>query len=76
MPVSPEWVSIVAPFVSGAFGVGVAYGFIRSQITTLKERMDKADTHIDKQVGETRCQEYRALCRAEWKEDIRRVEGK
>ena len=76
MPVSPEWVSIIAPFVSGAFGVGVAYGLVRERLVALKERLDRADAHLEKQVGESRCQEYRALCRAEWKEDIKRVEEK
>ena len=76
MTVSPEWVSIVAPFASGAFGVGLGYGLIKAQIAALKERVERNERIIEKQVGESRCKEYRDTCREEWKEDIERIERK
>lgn len=77
MPINtPEWVGIVAPFASGAFGVGLAYGIIKSHINALWKQIDRIEHHGEKQVGEERCKEYRATCRSEWKEDIARIECK
>lgn len=73
---SPEWIGVVAPFVSGAFGVGMAYGLVKARIDALIERVARDEHQLEKQVGESRCKEYRDTCRNDWKEDIRRLEVK
>ena len=61
--ITPEWVSILAPFASGAFGVGLTYGIIRQRIFELERRVDKNEAKLDEQVGEDRCDKMRDDCK-------------
>ncbi len=63
MTLSPEWVSVIAPFVSGGLGVGIAWGVIRQKVIELDRRIGNAENKLDNQVGETRCDKMRTECK-------------
>ena len=67
---TPEWISIFAPFASGAFGVGVAWGIIRQRVNDIERRVIKNETKLDKQVGEDRCNRMRDDCKDDLKESM------
>lgn len=79
---TPEWINIIAPFASGAFGVGLAYGTLKGSIDTLKanveslkERVVKTEEKLDNQVGETRCDKMRRACQEDIRRDLDRKYG-
>uniref|UniRef100_A0A6H1ZQW0 Uncharacterized protein n=1 Tax=viral metagenome TaxID=1070528 RepID=A0A6H1ZQW0_9ZZZZ len=58
-----------APFLSGAFGVGVAWGIVRERLKSfdrsqkeLKERVIKNEGKLEKQVGVPICTTLRTEC--------------
>ena len=69
----PDLLGVAMPFVSGALGVGVAYGVLKSQINEHARRITKLELTVDMQVGEARCRIYRDDCRADLKEDIKEI---
>ena len=66
MEPTPEWIILIAPFASGAAGVGltagVAWGVMKQKYTDLERRVRKAEDRIESQVGEVRCDKMRAMC--------------
>jgi hypothetical protein len=69
--ITPEWVSIAAPFVSGAFGVGIAWGVMRQKIHEHDRRVQRIEDKLEIQVGSSRCDQMRAECRVNITEAIR-----
>ena len=63
----PEWVSILAPFASGAFGVGLAWGVLRQRLAEAERRIREAEDAIGGLKStvqtETRCNRLRDDCR-------------
>lgn len=60
---APEWLSIIAPFMSGAFGVGIAWGIIRQKFVEVDRRLTKMEKRIEDQVGDIRCTRMRDECK-------------
>jgi hypothetical protein len=64
---TPEWVILIAPFISGAAGVGltagVAWGVIKQKYIDLERRMGIAETKLETQVGQVRCDKMRDECK-------------
>lgn len=58
-----DWTAWIMSAVSGAGGIGLAYGTIRQIVKSNTNRIDKLDTKLNLQVGEPRCKEYRDDCR-------------
>jgi hypothetical protein len=46
-----DLIMLFAPFLSGAFGVGVTYGVMRSEIRHLKENLANAIRELDRRVA-------------------------
>jgi hypothetical protein len=67
---TPEWISMLAPFVSGAAGIGIAYGVMRQRLTDIGRIAMKNEQKLDKQVGEDRCYKMRAECKEEFKDHL------
>ncbi len=67
MTLSPEWVSVLAPFVSGGLGsglgIGIAWGIIRQKVIDLDRRVSIAERKLENQVGESRCDKMRTECK-------------
>lgn len=66
MTVTPEWIIIVAPFLSGAAGVGltagVAWGVIKAKVEEHERRMSFIESKMEHQVGLPRCDKMRDEC--------------
>jgi hypothetical protein len=62
MMATPDWISLVAPFISGAFGVGVTWGILAQKLKDLERRLLNAETEIKHQVVEDHCEKYRDKC--------------
>jgi hypothetical protein len=66
MEPTPEWIILIAPFASGAAGVGltagVAWGVMKQKYIDLERRVRKAEDRLESQVGEARCDKMRAVC--------------
>ena len=62
----PDWIAWAVPFVSGVGGVyvGLKVGITRleANYVTLSDQVEDAKAKIAKQVGEDRCDKYRAEC--------------
>lgn len=63
MTTTPEWISIIAPFASGAFGIGVGWGILRQKINEIDKRVNKTENRLEKQVGSDRCDVMRHECK-------------
>jgi len=63
MTPTPEWISMIAPFVSGAAGIGVAWGIIRQKVIETERRIGEVEKTIKIQVGEVRCNRMREGCK-------------
>lgn len=74
MSTTPEWISVVAPFVSGAFGIGLGWGIIRQQVHELNRRITKAEERLECQVGDLRCNQMREECKKGVADVITRIE--
>ena len=72
--ITPEWVSLVAPFVSGGIGaiVGnkIAVAVLRQQNIELERRLNVAEARLELQVGENRCDKMRAECKDNFKQAL------
>jgi hypothetical protein len=62
---SIDYASFIVPAISGAVGIGVAYGAMRTTMKEWKERQNKMDEKLEEQVGQLRCDRYREQCRNE-----------
>lgn len=63
---TPEWITLLAPFVSGAVGAGatagVAWGMLKQKYTDLERRMAIVEQQIQHQVGDSKCDKMRGDC--------------
>jgi len=71
-----------APFLSGAFGVGVAWGIIREKLKSfdksqkeLKERVVKNEGKLENQVGSPRCDRLRNECQDRISKQLIEIKG-
>lgn len=66
MTPTPEWIILIAPFASGAVGVGltagVAWGVMKQRYVDLERRVAISELRLEKQVGEMRCDRMREEC--------------
>jgi len=65
-----EWLSDLIPFLSGAAGIGIAYGAMKQALATEKEARLKIEDKLGCQVGEERCERIREQCRETMKETL------
>lgn len=74
----------VAPFISGAFGIGVGWGVMRERIKgvdkkhsqsygELKERVMKNENKLERQVGSPACNSLRAECRTRIEKQLEEI---
>ena len=56
------WISVIAPCLSGAFGVGMTYQLIRSSLKDHEKRITKAELKLEAQVGVPSCEKIREEC--------------
>lgn len=47
MTLSTEFISFVAPFLSGAAGVGFAYGALKTRLNGIDKRVEKNETRLE-----------------------------
>lgn len=64
----------LAPFLSGAFGVGVMWGYVRHKIPDLTRRLTIVETKLENQVGDPRCTRMRTECRQDIVVGMQRIE--
>lgn len=67
---TPEWIAIVAPFASGFFGVGMAWGIIRQHMNDIERRVIRNENKLESQVGEARCDKMRDDCQKDFKSEF------
>jgi len=61
---SPDnWIAYLIPFLSGAAGVGVAWGVGKSNMENHEKRINKLEHKLELQVGTNRCDAMREECR-------------
>ena len=63
MSTTPEWISIISPFLSGAIGIAAGWGITRQKVIDLERRMLRTEEKLDEQVGQLRCDRMREECR-------------
>ena len=65
---TPDWIVVLAPFASGAFGAGLTaglfWGIVKQKISDHDRRLNEAEKKLDHQVGEARCDKMREECRS------------
>lgn len=73
----PDWVVMVAPFLSGAVGVsltaGVAWGIIKQKYIDLERRMGLAERKLEQTVPDLRCDRMREECRSAMEESAENI---
>lgn len=57
-----DWAAWIMPAISGACGVGLAWGAIRQRVEINTRRIDKIESKLEMQVGDERCNEFRKEC--------------
>ena len=60
---TPDWITILIPFLSGAAGVGVAWGVSKTNMEEHDRRINKLEEKLELQVGVNRCDQMRDECR-------------
>lgn len=69
-----EIITYIAPFMSGAFGAGIVWGYVRTKIREFEKNQTRMELKLDQQVGDGRCTRMRQECRADVLGGIERVE--
>ena len=78
---SANWFLVwIAPFLSGAFGIGAGWGIIREKIKSLEgkqsliqDRVIKNEGKLEYQVGRPRCDSIRTECQLRLYEQIKEL---
>lgn len=68
-----EIAQVVAPFLSGALGIGLSYGALKNSIKNLKEQVLDNKVKLNTQVGEARCKMMRDECRQNLCYDLKEI---
>ena len=71
--VAPDWLAVIVPFLSGAFGVGVTYGMVRTTLKDHADRIIKLEGHLENKISREKFMDYRKECRDDFKEDIQGI---
>lgn len=74
-PEMVEVMNVIAPFLSGAFGVGMTYGILKTKIDALKEQVDNNVKKLDMQVGDLRCAQMRSECQKHICNDLKDIKS-
>ena len=69
----PGWIGDLVPFISGACGVGLAWGIIKQKVDTNSESIKEMREVLKCQVGEERCNHIREECKEAMKETLRDI---
>ena len=71
----PFWLTLITPFLSGAFGVGLTYGMLRAQIQDHDRRLAILEGCNPTHMTEARCGVRQTSCREGLKEDIGEIKS-
>lgn len=85
MTPTPDWVSMLAPFLSGAIGTGsgaaIVYYVLKARLDVeevkradLDRRVTKNEQKLDSQVGQSRCDKMHEECKKEFGKQFDDVE--
>ena len=70
-------INLLAPFASGAVGVGVslgvAWGILKTKVNELERRVEKSENILSHQVGQERCDKMRDECRFQWRDEFQKL---
>jgi hypothetical protein len=66
-----DWIPIVAPFLSGAFGAGLVAGLVKATIVEHARRISAIEMKLKDQVDESRCDIMRKECREGFRDMIK-----
>lgn len=70
MDLHTDWAAWIVPCISGAVGVGVAWGIFKQRLESYGDKITKIELKLENQVGAVGCEHIREQCRSTIKDSV------